>query len=162
MTSDELANVLKDAEEIAGNVSEPYRIAAFRIAARSLLGGQADVVEPTHAGAAEQRESGEASHETVNELLATLGECSHRDRFVAIIYHGLRQDGRDGLTNDEILEGYGVARIPRPANPSDVIAKCARRGHLMEGPRRDSHRTWRITQTGQRYIREMIDSASGA
>ena len=98
--------------------------------------------------------------ELVNELLATIRSRSHPDRFEAVLFHTLRSQGQEALTTDEILAGYAVSRLPKPVNASDVIAKCFRKGHITEGPRRDGQKTWRLTGSGERHIEAVLAEAA--
>lgn len=150
---------LRDAAELADEVGESYRVTAFQVVFEWLLGPSGEPGQPP-LRATEALAEG-AVPETLNELLAVLHDRTHHDRFEAIIFHALRLRGADGLTTDEIMNAYSVARVARPANPSDVMAKCVRRGHVMEGERRDGQKTWRLTVTGERYVGGFIDESMG-
>ncbi len=161
-----LTQVLKEAEELAAVVSEPYRVAAYGVVATWLLDGQSRSQRGPVDESARLNTSGGADEgvpESVNELLALLHRKSHQDRFEAIIYHALRRQAFDGLSTDQILSAYSAGRVARPANPADVIAKCHRRGHVMEGEMRDGQKTWRLTTgKGERYIEQLLHELADA
>ena len=152
-----IREALTHAAELADEVNDLYRVTAFRVAAERLLGVDGELRQAPVQAAGVVTEG--AVPEAVNELLAVLHDRPHQDRFEAIIFHALRLQGVDGLTTDEIMNGYSAARIARPANPSDVIAKCVRppRGHVREGDKRDGQKTWRLTGAGERYVGGLIE-----
>ncbi len=153
MNKEAVRKALLDAVDLADAVPDSYKGAAFQVAATALL----DQANEEHDG--EQRAAPRVAtqpSESVNEILALLRERSHADRFQAIIFHALRGDGLESVTTDEILAAYSAARMAKPTNPSDIIAKCSRRGHVVEAPRRDGQKTWRLTGSGERYVENML------
>jgi hypothetical protein len=155
MDKAEIRQVLLDAAELAEVVDERYRPAAFRFAAERLA------VTPVSAAASSAAVvplHGELSsvQRAVNEVLAGLRDRSHTDKFEAIIFHSLTSEGAESLTIEAILSAYAMSRMARPTNPSDIIAKCARRGHVTEGSRVDGQKTWRLTASGERYVRQLL------
>jgi hypothetical protein len=91
---------------------------------------------------------------SANELLARLSKRSHNDRFVALVWYSLAQGAIDGITTDEILAIYSSARDKKPANPSDVVSTCIKRGLLIES-KRENQKTWQITRTGEDYAAKL-------
>lgn len=158
MTNPAIVETLREAEELASAVSEPFRVKAFEVVALRLLQGEPRG-EERHASPRNGASSsvGEmALPQAVNELLAGLRNRAHTDRFIAVIYHSLKQGGPEALTTDEILSGYQASRMSRPSNPSDVIAKCFRKGHVTEDARRDGQKSWRLTGSGEHYVEQLI------
>ena len=157
MEKELVREALRDAAEVADEVDEAYRVAAFQVAAERLLrrdGGAHP--ERAQARSLGTRVASDGQPESINELLALMHDRSHPDRFEAILLHSLRRTGVDGLTTDEVLKAYSEGRAPKPANASDVIAKCVKRGHVMEGEKRDGQKTWRLTVTGERYMEQIV------
>jgi len=147
---------LLEAQGLAALVAEQYRPAAFQAALSMLVaeGGVESIALPKSRPKATPDASGLPEH--IGEVLAQLSGKTHQDLFEAIVFHALRVRSVDGLTRDEILEAYSVARVPKPANASDVIAKCLRRGHLMPGTDKDSKATLRMTVTGEQYMLKVL------
>jgi hypothetical protein len=150
-----LRSALLEAEKLASLVAEPFRAAAFQVAASALVRSGEATVDP---GTSRIRRppTNDDLPEHVGEMLASLQGNSHQDLFEAIVFHALRVRQVDGLTKDEVLDAYSVARVPKPANASDVIAKCMRRGHLMPGEDRDGKPTLRMTVTGEQYVQRLL------
>lgn len=156
MDKEAMLSVLGEAAEICDGVKEPYRAAAFQVVVQWLL-ARSDV---TRVAVSPEASSNDLLVEnvpaTVNELLARLHSRSHPDRVEAIAFHALKRLGIDGVASDDILAAYSSSRLPRPVNLADTIAKSVRRGHLMDGQKRDGQKTWRLTVTGERYIDELL------
>lgn len=161
MNREEIQRVLGGAVELAESVPEMYRTTAFRIAAEALLRGRSAEVRDQPGSAAER---GESPHppQAVNETLALVRNRSHTDKFKVILFHALNTEGVEEVPLERVLAAYSSGRIARPANPSDIIGKCMGSGHVTEGGRQDSHRTWRLTGSGQRYVEELLREAASA
>ena len=97
-----------------------------------------------------------AGRASINEFLARLSVESYPERVTAIAYYQLHNQQSQGVTLEDFRRAFSVARIPGPKNLSDVIAKCIRRGLLMDAESRDGQRAWQITQTGERSIEERL------
>jgi hypothetical protein len=159
MSNPKVVKALREAEELASVVSEPYRVKAFEVLASEMIRGDADREPERRAGASNGAHSPDGERAlpaAVNELLADLRNRPHTDRFTAVIYHSLKQGGPEALTTDEILSGYHATRMSRPSNPSDVIAKCFRKGHVTEDARREGQKTWRLTGSGERHVEQLL------
>jgi len=95
----------------------------------------------------------------ISEFLARAKIATDTDRVTAILYHFLR-NGQNSSTRAEILQAYSSARIKQPTNLSDVLARCIRRGHVIEAPeRKDEQKAWQITLTGERYVDEKLSGS---
>jgi len=92
----------------------------------------------------------------VSEFLAQGKIRSETDRVVSILYYHLH-NGQSSSTRGEILEAYAAARLRRPTNLSDVIARCIRKGHVIEfSQTKDGQKAWQITPTGEKYVEENL------
>ena len=92
----------------------------------------------------------------ISEFLAQMKINTETDRLATILYYHLH-NGRDSSTRAEILEAYSTARVRRPTNPADVIARCIRKGHVIEAPeKKDGQKAWQITVTGEKYVEEQL------
>jgi hypothetical protein len=163
MDLDRMRKVLGDAQDLAEGVAEAYKVAAFQEIVRASLmeapsRRASDSVPVT---ASTRRVAPAEIPESVNEVLALLKDKPHTDRFEAVIYHALKRDGREAIPTDEILAAYSVTRMSRPANPSDVIAKCARRGHVRPGGVSDGQKTWSLTGLGERHVESLLAEVQG-
>jgi hypothetical protein len=157
----DLEETLRAAEEIAQCVSAPYRVPAFEVAARALLLDEKGRRTAAGVSNISGQEAGVVAAngdvpESVNEMLAQIRSRPHTDRFEAVVFHGLKRQGLESVTTDDILAAYSATRMSRPVNASDVIAKCFRKGHITEGERRDGQRTWRLTGSGERYVEQLL------
>lgn len=160
MNKEQTQGLLREAEEIVETVSEPYRGAAFQAVVTQLLSQADGEARPGATKGAVRPSDAGLMPESLNELLALRRIKSHTDRLEAIIFHSLKRQGVAALTTDDILSAYSSARISKPANPSDVIARCFRRGHVMAGSQRDGQKTWQLTSTGERYIEQLLKEVS--
>ena len=92
----------------------------------------------------------------ISEFLAQMKIDTETDRVATILYYHLH-NGRESSTRAEILEAYATARFKRPTNLSDVIARCIRKGHVIEAPeKKDGQKAWQITVTGEKYVEEHL------
>lgn len=159
INKDIVRQALVDAADLANDVPEPYRVEAFRAVSKVLLPRmpQATADAGPESVSVEKKANGRGPHVAVNERLAAVRGCSHTDKFKVIIFHALDSEGLEALTMEEIFAAYTAARMPKPTNPSDIIAKCSSRGHVTEGQRRDGQKTWRLTGSGERYVRELLE-----
>jgi len=94
----------------------------------------------------------------LSEFLALANLKSHIDWAVAIAYHSYHSE-QTAVTRAEFLNAYVKARLSRPANISDVIAKCIKAGYLQETKKEDK-KAWQITMTGEKYIEEKLSKKS--
>jgi hypothetical protein len=92
----------------------------------------------------------------ISEFLAQTKIATETDRVATILYYHFH-NGHDSSTRAEILDAYAIARCKRPTNLSDVIARCIRKGHVIEAPqKKDGQKAWQITGTGEKYVDEEL------
>ena len=132
-------------EELPPDVRPALAAEVFRILVGRPLVPEDQVTVSTRP--AEDRSAG-----TLAEFLANRGDVSHPTR-LALIAAFRFEHGVDALTTDELRGAYRELRVPMPQNLSLNIGRCMRRGWLVEAPNRDGQKTWRITQSGLRYVR---------
>ena len=155
MNKEEIRAKIDDAKTVVAEVEEPFRSIAFEVLFRKLL----EEGTPAVSTSRDLTEPLLAERMQVSEFLAQLDLRSQLDQAVAIAYHFLHR-GQESSTRAEFLEAFAKARMARPKNLSDVIAKCIRRGHLVDAPQeKDGQKAWSITPTGERYIEERLGLA---
>ena len=151
MDSEEVRRKIEEAKQlVGGDPQDPFTQIAFREVLHMLLGESAQpvVAERVRKGIEDIR------GRRVSEFLAQRNISTETGRVVAILYHQFH-NGQESSTRAEILEAYSAARTRRPANLSDVIGRCIRKGHVIEAPeKKDSQKAWQITQPGERYVEE--------
>ena len=60
---------------------------------------------------------------------------------------------KPSFTSDDLSKGFINAKEKPPTNPSDMLAKNAKRGFIMEAPeQKDGPKAWMLTNTGIKYI----------
>jgi hypothetical protein len=149
----EIQKKIKEAKElVGGDSSDPLTQIAFREVFRMLLqqSSQPAVYQRDLRGALA------AQGMQINEFLAQRKIRSETDRLCTILYHQIH-NGQNSSTRAEILQAYSSARIQQPTNLSDVIARCIRKGHVIEAlEKKDGQKAWQITATGERYVQEEL------
>lgn len=152
MDDQEIRDVLRRARAMTDDQPEPYRSLAFPIVFETLLKGASIPV----AAASVRSASLTPIDMDLVEFLASKKITTHPDRVVAIAFFIYRTEDSAGVTTRELAEGYSKARVRKPQNFPDVIAACVRRGHLVEGPRKDGMKSWVITRTGETYTEQAL------
>ncbi len=94
------------------------------------------------------------------EGLVKLGARSQPEQVVAVATYLLELEGRDAVTTDEVLDTYRAARLTRPRNISEPVARAVRRGWLASDGKREGKTVWRVTQSGISAVREWEASSS--
>ena len=163
MDDQRLRDAISQAASATDGMDEPLRTAAFQTVLQWLLNQAAPNSTSAAAagGIATKRppETTAAPGPSVNEFMVSLAVSSHLDRIVAILYHNLRYADTDRMTSDEVLDTYGRLRERRPANLSDLIGKCSRKGHIIEASeKKDGKKAWQITPTGEGHIEKLLQA----
>lgn len=153
MDREEIRKKIEEAKQlVGGDPQDPLTQIAFKEVLGILL---RESMQPVVAEG-ETKNVADIRGMQVSEFLAQRRIVTETDRVVAILYHKFHNDQRTS-TRVEILEAYSAARIRRPANLSDVIARCIRKGHVIEAPeQKDGQKAWQITQSGERYVEEEL------
>lgn len=148
MDDDQIRAAIARARGLSEQQPEPFRSLAFRTVLETLLlGGSAGP-----AVAAAPRSAPSLAGIDLVEFLAAKKAETHPDRAVAIAYYNYRTRNGAGVSTRDLVEAYGRARIKKPQNFPDVIAACVRRGHLVEGGRKEGMKSWVITRTGESHV----------
>lgn len=154
MNREEVQKKIEEAKQlVGGDPQDPLTQIAFGEVLRILLQPSSEYVEvkkgvTTSALTAQRMQ--------ISEFLAQANIRTETTRVTAILYHHFH-NGQVSSTRAEILQAYSSARIRQPTNLSDVIARCIRRGHIIEAPeRKEGEKAWQITQTGEKYIEELL------
>lgn len=153
MDSQDVRRKIEEARRIVGGDPEdPLTQIAFGEILRRLLSESAQAAEGDGIGNGTQRVRGLR----ISEFLAQRKISTETDRVVAILYYQLH-NGHESSTRAEILEAYSAARTRKPTNLSDVIARCIRKGHVVDAPeKKEGQKAWQITHDGERYVRDKL------
>ena len=153
MDIQEVQRKIEEAKQlVGGDPQDPFTQIAFREILHILLSESAQPAVAERVGKGIERILGMR----VSEFLAQRKISTETDRVVAILYHQFH-NGQESSTKAEILEAYSAARTRKPANLSDVIARCIRKGHIIEAPeKKESQKAWQITQSGEKYVDEQL------
>lgn len=95
---------------------------------------------------------------TLVEFLSPVRQASNRDRVLATLYFAHRYQDVEALTVDGVRTRLQQARIPKAKqiNVADVLAKA---GQHVDAPSvgAKGSRLWRLTETGERYVRQLLN-----
>lgn len=83
---------------------------------------------------------------------------THNERAVAIGFYLEEFEGQDSFTVNDIEDGYRTARIPLPANMSDVLAKCEARDWVMHIGTSGQTKQWQLSNEGIRHFEDSLGS----
>jgi hypothetical protein len=153
MDKEEVRRKIEEAKTlVGGDTQDPLTQIAFGEVLRMLL---QQYSQPS-VSQTERKTALAAQSVQISEFLAQRKIESENDRVATILYYHLH-NGRGSSTNAEILEAYATARFRRPTNLSDVIARCIRKGHVIEArEKKDGQKAWQITVTGEKYVEEQL------
>ena len=153
MDKGEIQKKIKEAKElVGGEANDPLIQIAFREVFRMLLQQSS---QPTVSQSSRPVPS-VAQDMQLSEFLAQMKKKRETDRVDAILSYNLH-NGEESSTREEILEAYSMAKLRRPTNLSDVIARCIRKGHVVESSQmKDGQKAWQITATGEAYVQEEL------
>jgi len=151
MQDPEIRELISRAEAIVRDVDERYRMVAFEVVlGRLLTGGSSDTPRV-------QIVAGGELPGTVSEFLALTEPASHPETAVCVAYYMWRSGDPGGMTLEELLTAYAQRRAKKPRNASDVLARAARKGHLIEASeRKNGKKAWVITQAGEAYVDRLL------
>jgi len=156
MNRQEMKEKVREAKEIVGDdVQDPFAQIAFREVLKVLLGQGAkrSVAQP------EGVQSGlVVAGVNVGEFMAKLKVRAETDRITAMMFY-YSHNNMASMTSSGIFNVYSTIRQKRPGNLSDVIARCIRKGHIIEtAERKEKQKAWQITPSGEKYVvEELVD-----
>lgn len=149
MNKEEIQNKIQQAKELVGGSPEdPLTQIAFGEVLRILL------QEPSASAMAEVRSRTKpvTLPMQISEFLAQKNITTHIDRIVAILYYKYHR-GNELTTVAELTEAYSTARRSPPGNLSDVLAKCIRKGYVIEArDKKEGKKAWQITPSGENFV----------
>jgi hypothetical protein len=153
MDKEQIKRKIEEAKAlVGGDTRDPLTQIAFGEVLRMLL---QQYSQPS-VSQTERKTALAAQSVQISEFLAQRKIESETDRIATILYYYLH-NGRGSSTTAEILEAYATARFRRPTNLSDVIARCIRKGHVIEArERKEGQKAWQITVTGEKYVEEKL------
>ncbi len=95
---------------------------------------------------------------SIREFINSAKPETQNDRVIIIGYFYEQVLGKGSFTNDDLKSGFIQAKIIGPKNLSDVVAQNARKGLIMEdGSRSGRNKTWVLTNTGEDFVRSMME-----
>lgn len=157
MDDTEIRATLSRAERIVEQVPEPLRVLAFGAVLEHLLKTQ----RPSHREEAPARPPARGIPANLSEFLVEKKPATHIERVVATAYYSFHSGDAAGVTADEVIDGYGKARVSKPRNIHDVIAKSVKKGLLIESDqKKDGTKAWVITPTGEAYVESGFGATS--
>ena len=149
MNREEIKNKIQQARELVGGSPEdPFTQIAFGEVLRILL------QEPSAStmGEVKLQAKAVALPARLSVFLAQLNITTHIDRIVAILYYQYHT-GNKLTTITELGEAYSDARVKPPRNFSDLLARCIRKGHVVEAKdKKDGKKAWQITSLGEEFV----------
>ena len=155
MNKEEIAERFATAKELCSGIEEPYQSLALEVVFRWLLEQVRGPAQPVGTGAQLVISPSMA----LNEFLASRKPITHKDRVLLVAYYYFHSKN-EPVTTSEIDEAYTLARMPRPQNLSDTIAKCVSKGYFVDyRDGKEGKRAWQITQTGEKYLEEEVAKA---
>ena len=95
---------------------------------------------------------------SAKEFLLTKVFKSEIEKGLVLAYYLEYTEGMLSFNVDDVVEVFRVAKEKKPLNPSDVIAKNAARGFIMEAAEKKGKRkAWTLTATGERYVESELN-----
>ena len=155
----QITEIIRQAARIVeqARVTERLQPCAFRVAAEALLYGAPG--RPIHAEAA-QGPPTEVAGRAINEFLATLRPRAHTERFLAMAYYLLQEQGQLTFSVRDVHKLYTLARERRPKNAAAIANQCAKRGLLADtGRKLDGLKEWQITKTGEALVEQLLSKS---
>lgn len=148
MNKEEITERFAKAKELVSGIEEPYQSFALEVVFRWLLDQVGGIPKAVGAEASTAIKPSMA----LNEFLASRKPITHKDRVLLVAYYYFHSKN-EPVTTSEIDEAYTLARMLRPKNLSDTVAKCVSKGYLVDYQAgKEGKRAWQITQTGEEYL----------
>lgn len=95
---------------------------------------------------------------SAKEFLLTKVLKSETERGLVLAYYLEHMEGMSSFNVNDVVAIFRVAKEKKPINPSDVIAKNASRGFVMEATeKKDKKKAWTLTATGERYVEDELN-----
>lgn len=99
----------------------------------------------------------ETDVQDLTQFLEDIDPDTHNERAVAIGFYLEQIEGKDSFSRSDIMKGYQNARVPLPANMSDVLANCEKKNWMMQV---GSDGQAKLRQLGQEGIELVKDEVS--
>lgn len=85
---------------------------------------------------------------------------THNERAIAIAYYLENYESQDKFTRNDIEKSYKRCRINLPANMSDVLASCEKKGWIMREGKDGNVNIRKLTMNGLKMVEEVMDDES--
>jgi hypothetical protein len=90
---------------------------------------------------------------SLREFMLSKSPQTEVDVAIVIAYYFEKHSGISSFTSEDLKNGFAQAKEPSPVNPSEVLAKNARKGFIMEASeKKKGLKAWVLTNTGERYV----------
>lgn len=93
----------------------------------------------------------------LDSFLQDVSPATHVERATAIGFYLTHKAGQDSFDVGDIDGGYVDARVPKPANLSDVLAGAEDKGWLMHSETRGQTQHWKITRQGDEAVKSEFE-----
>ena len=96
--------------------------------------------------------------ESLAEFLRKKDLKNDTDRTVCIAYFIEMAESRgseEGVHSKDVAAGFRNARCVVPSNVSDQLARCAKRGLIQEGGKKEGKKAWTLTNTGITHVEDL-------
>jgi len=100
---------------------------------------------------------------SLREFILSKSPKTSMDTTLLVGYYLEKYSGFASFNIDDIVKGFNQAKEKPPSNPSDLLAKNARKGFIMEAEdKKGTTKGWMVTNTGERYIENGLKDPSAA
>jgi hypothetical protein len=90
---------------------------------------------------------------SLREFIISKSPKTSLDTTLLIGYYLEKYSLTPSFNIDDIVKGFNQAKEKPPSNPSDMLAKNARRGFIMEAEdKKNGVKGWMITNSGEQFI----------
>lgn len=92
------------------------------------------------------------SSSDVEGFLEAVSPDTHVERATTIGFYLVHEQNQSPFTVEDVERGYEIARIPKPANLSDVLAGAEEKDWVMRAGTEGQHQLWTVTQEGDAAV----------
>lgn len=97
---------------------------------------------------------------SIREFVTAKSPKTKVDTALLVGFYFERFSGISPFNLDDLMQGFGQAKEPLPANPSDLLYQNVRRGFLMEAPeKKGGSKAWVVTNSGERFVENGLREA---
>jgi len=160
MDESRLLKVLKQAQKIADEIDDPYKVTTFELIANYLLRNtfeETSISDKTKVRLAEKSKKVTTQPSSLPELFKLSNAKSHTEKALIIAYYLLKNKGLDSFNVNHVKSEFSRARQPKPGNTSDVLNSLIKKGWLASSGRKiDNLKGYYITTLGEEQAIKML------